>query len=34
MADPLTARLRKSLLVLILITQANSDQFQSTIAAA
>jgi hypothetical protein len=27
MADPLTARLRKSLLVLILVAQANADQF-------
>src|SRR3979411_2367333 len=30
MADPLTARLRKSLLVLIFVTRANADQFQST----
>ena len=28
MADPLTARLRKSLLVLIHVTRANADQFQ------
>jgi hypothetical protein len=33
MADPLTARLRTSLLVLIHVTRANADQFQSTIAA-
>src|SRR6267143_5870061 len=33
MADPLTARLRKSLLVLILVTRVNADRFQSTIAA-
>jgi hypothetical protein len=32
MADPLTARLRKSL-VLIHVTPANADQFQSAIAA-
>src|SRR4030088_1300856 len=30
MADPLTARLRKSLLVLIFVTRADADQFQST----
>src|SRR5580704_16890838 len=29
MANPLTARLRKSLLVLILVTRANIDRFQS-----